>query len=119
MTQVRIDIPLSAAAALRLDQMARRAERDPVDYATRLLEEALLARSLKLPIGEIVGVDKDPEAQLAAEVVEDEPAMAEAAELTGAEVRAVRAFKASGNTVSSIAARLHLPYRAIRKVLGP
>lgn len=118
MSGIRLDIPLSSAAALRLDQMARRVERDPVDYATRLLEEALLARSLALPIGVIIGADKEPEAQLAAETIETPPGVAEAAELTGAEVRAVRALRSVRHTASQIAAKLRLPYRAVEKVLG-
>ncbi|KRE02578.1 hypothetical protein ASE61_14965 [Bosea sp. Root670] len=118
MSCVRIDLPLSTAAALRLDQMARRVDRDPIDYATRLLEEALLARSLKLPIGEIIGVDREPEAHLAAETVDVLEGVAEAAELTGAEARAVRALRSVRHTASQIAAKLRLPYRAVEKVLG-
>lgn len=118
MNVLRLDLPLSAAAALRLDQMARRADRDTTDYAARLLEEALLARSLHLPIGVIVGVDKEPADQLAAEHVDDAPAVAEAAKLTGAELRAVQGLKAAGNNPSQIAARLRLPYQAVRKGLG-
>ncbi len=119
MKPIILELTLSAASALRLDQMARRAERDIRDYATRLFEEALQARALHLPIGVIVGVDKDPAEQLAAERVDADDADAEAAQLTGAELRAIRALKAAGNNPSQIAARLRLPYQAVRKGIAP
>lgn len=119
MSGARIDILLTEPAFQRLIALAKRAGRDPIDYATRLLEEGMLARMLFLPLGEIVGVDKEPEAVAEAETVEVEPEVTEATALTGAEVRAIRALRAARNSPSQIAARLRLPYQAVAKVLAP